>query len=153
MKKVRLPDGQEIQLPSSMSDLDVQRVVKLLMDKLGKLQAYEKGKEVVLINTELPKFPEFPQFPEFPKLPEGKDYTKIFKDFVNEQKTHNKNVLEETKALNKSVAYLSGQIERQTNEITQALNMQNEVLAELVVAYREPKKITRDDMGRPEGIE
>jgi hypothetical protein len=152
MKKVRLPDGQEIQLPSSMSDLDVQRVVKLLMNKLGELQSYEKGKEVVLINTQFPEFPQFPKI-EIPAQPAPKDYTKHLAEFVANQKEHNAKMLAETQALNKSIAYMGMKIDAQTAAITKAMDVQSDVLAELVVAYREPKKIIRDKMGRPEGIE
>jgi hypothetical protein len=152
MKKVRLPDGQEIQLPSSLSDLDVQRVVKLLMNKLGELQSYEKGKEVVLINTQFPEFPQFPKI-EIPAQPAPKDYTKQLAEFVVNQKEHNAKMLAETQALNKSIAYIGMKIDAQTAAITKAMDVQSDVLAELVVAYREPKKIIRDNMGRPEGIE
>ena len=141
MKKVRLPDGQEIQLPSSMSDLDVQRVVKLLINKLGDLKVYEKGKEVVLINTEFPEI-KIPDFPEYPKIeipninfPEQQDNTPL------------------AKLIAQTITILTQKIDAQTEAITKALDMQNDVLAELVVAYREPKKITRDNMGRLEGIE
>ena len=152
MKKVRLPDGQEIQLPSSLSDLDVQRVVKLLMNKLGELQSYEKGKEVVLINTQFPEFPQFPKI-EIPAQPAPKDYTKQLAEFVVNQKEHNAKMLAETQALNKSIAYIGMKIDAQTAAITKAMYVQSDVLAELVVAYREQKKIIRDNMGRPEGIE
>jgi len=151
MKKVRLPDGQEIQFPSSMSYLDVQRVVKLLMSKLGDLQSYEKGKEVVLINTQYPEFP-VPKI-EIPAQPAPKDYTKQLAEFVANQKEHNAKMLAETQALNKSIAYMGMKIDAQTAAITKAMDVQSDVLAELVVAYREPKKIIRDKMGRPEGIE
>jgi N-glycosylase/DNA lyase len=147
MKRIKLADGQEIQLPSSMSDLDVQRVVKTLVGKLGELQSYEKGKEVVLINT------QFPDFPKFPNIPELKDCSKLLKEFIDQDKKNKDDILKETKALNQSIAYLGTNIQNQTNELTKAINAQSEVLAELVNAYREPKKIIRDNNGRPEGIE
>lgn len=151
MKKVKLPDGTVIQLPSSLSDLDVQRVVKELMGKLGELQAYEKGKEVVLINTQ---FPEFPSFPEFPEPKEPKDYNKALKKIAdNLGDKNNADIIKAINEVNDAVNRLTASVNAQTKALVDATTEQSNVLAELVVAYREPKKITRDNQGRPEGIE
>jgi hypothetical protein len=147
MKKVKLPGGQVIQLPSSMSDSAAQRVVKSLLGNLSEQKPQEKDKEPVSVNV------EFPPFPPFPNFPEPKDYSKLLKEFIDQDKKNKDDILKETKALNQSIAYLGTNIQNQTNELTKAINAQSEVLAELVNAYREPKKIIRDNNGRPEGIE
>jgi hypothetical protein len=147
MKKVKLPGGQVIQLPSSMSDSATQRVVKSLLGNLSEQKPQEKDKEPVSVNV------EFPPFPPFPNFPEPKDYSKLLKEFVDQDKKNKDDILKEVKSLNQAVAYLGSKIENQTLALTKSINAQSEVLAELVNAYREPKKIIRDDNGRPEGIE
>jgi ABC-type ATPase with predicted acetyltransferase domain len=124
-----------------MSDAEIKNAVKLFLRKQE-----TAPQEIKLLN--LPKFPEIPEFPE------PIDYTAILKDILkNLSKEKKPEFLNEIKELNKSFSLLSLKIEQQTSALVEAMTMQADVMAELVVAYREPKKIIRDSMGRPEGIE
>lgn len=108
----------------------------------------EKPKEVVLLNP-----PVMPEFPAFPKQPEPYDYSEAFEKIAAAlEGKDNKDTLEEIKKLNNSINSLSLATKNQTEKLVDAMTMQSNVLAELVLAYREPKKIIRDDKGRPEGI-
>ena len=145
MKTARLPNGKTLKLPQNISDGEIDRLVKFLLGK-----------------QELPK-----QEPVIVNVPEPIDYTSVFAEVVKRLEKlgkksndipeikveYNADILKEVQALNQSIGLLATKIDKQTTEIVKAMTMQSDVLAELVVAYREPKKITRDNQGRPEGIE
>lgn len=141
--KVTLPNGHSFTLKGNFTDFDIERLSKAVMDKAGILEKDER--EIVVVNTPLQDLPEYP---------EPKDYTKPLRDIAAKlDKQGYAELLKEVKELNKGLNYLCMKIDRQTQEMVKTLNVQNDVLAELVVAYKEPKKIVRDSMGRPEGIE
>ena len=145
LKTARLPNGKTLKLPQNISDGEIDRLVKFLLGK-----------------QELPK-----QDPVIVNVPEPIDYTSVFAEVVKRLEKlskksndipeikveYNADILKEVQALNQSIGMLATKIDKQTTEIVKAMTMQSNVLAELVVAYREPKKITRDNHGRPEGIE
>jgi len=112
MRTIKLHDGQSIQLPSSMSDLDVQRVVKLLLEKMGKLSAEETKKDILVINT--PDYPEYPELPEFPK---PNNYTAELGKIAKALGDRDGELLAQMESLNKSVAYLGAKIDAQTNAL------------------------------------
>jgi len=139
MKTVKLHDGRTIQLPATLSDYDVQRVVEILMQKMGIAEVEEDERSITIVQT-----------PDV-NIPETKDYSDVIMRAAKSiTATDNTQAAQE---ICKAIGMACAKIDMQTKAITDALNMQNEVLAELVVAYREPKKIMRDEMGRPEGIE
>lgn len=139
MKTVKLHNGKTFKASASMSDAEIARAVKSLMQR--PLQE-QKPQEVKILNI-----------PEFPAIPEVKDYTSVLKEISkNLSEKGSPDLLKEVQNLNKSIGLLSLKIERQTTELVKVMTMQADVMAELVVAYREPKKIMRDAQGRPEGI-
>jgi hypothetical protein len=142
MKTARLDNGMTVKFPSNMSDLEVQAFLKKAFYKKVE-SAIDYTQAIGDLTVRLEKLCD-------------RDIEVSVEDKRDIEVNVNANsdeILSELKKITNVLMGATNSIEKQTSALVEAMTMQADVMAELVVAYREPKKITRDSMGRPEGIE